>query len=781
MSQYLIEINYHDGLSLKIGYYTSGEGCIYSGQYYEPRVINPGSLKVMMFGEGTTKGASKVGYGEIKLTNLDGRLDFLLDCGINGRTLMIKELLLTGLIGMTLSCGMEQTTVTENEISIRIKDPQIAFRVPLQTNKYLGDNVLPNGVEGTADIKGKPKPLLYGYVSNATPVCVNTSKLIYQVNDGAVGDIPFVFDKGVKLQAGVAHATLALLQATTPDPGTYDTYLGGGYFRLGSAPSGLITFNGAMVGNMSSVGTAAQIAKSIALRILPSGDLIDQDFNDLDTLNSAILGYYSNSETTVSAALDEVLGSIGGWYGFDASSKMNVGRLETPTGTPSIELSESEIFELDRLTTQDEGRGLPVWKINFGYDRNYTIQDAGSLAGSLSDNLWKTTSLPNYDWRSITYGNGMFVAVGYNSAVSASSPDGITWTQRALPVSANWRAVTFGNGMFVAVGYNSAVSASSPDGITWTQRALPVSANWQAVTYGDGLFVAVAIGGTIAATSPDGITWTQRALPVNADWRVVAFGNGMFVAISTNMSTIAASSPDGITWTQRAMPYADIWSAVAFGNGIFVATASGVSDLSATSFDGITWTQRPLPVAGGWQAITHGGGVFVAVAYNNNKTIVSTDGITWNLKTLPSVKYWYSVAYGNGHFFTADGEAGSVLSITPDNERTVYLQSAYRTVSAEDNTILTVHPLATELNLNSLILFETDAQAEADRQLDLRKVRRDYLAIEIKRSALPTIPELGKIIQLTYPRYGYSLGKLFIVIGYEIELESNDLTIFVWG
>ena len=56
--------------------------------------------------------------------------------------------------------------------------------------------------------------------------------------------------------------------------------------------------------------------------------------------------------------------------------------------------------------------------------------------------------------------------------------------------------------MFVAVANSSAIAVTSPDGIKWTQRALPVSANWYSVTYGNGVFVAVARGGAIAATSP---------------------------------------------------------------------------------------------------------------------------------------------------------------------------------------------------------------------------------------------------------------------------------------
>ena len=49
---------------------------------------------------------------------------------------------------------------------------------------------------------------------------------------------------------------------------------------------------------------------------------------------------------------------------------------------------------------------------------------------------------------------------------------------RTLPSSASWYSVTYGNGLFVAVATGSSTTATSPDGITWTARTLPSSANW---------------------------------------------------------------------------------------------------------------------------------------------------------------------------------------------------------------------------------------------------------------------------------------------------------------
>ncbi|NCN12136.1 hypothetical protein GW937_02325, partial [Candidatus Kaiserbacteria bacterium] len=74
------------------------------------------------------------------------------------------------------------------------------------------------------------------------------------------------------------------------------------------------------------------------------------------------------------------------------------------------------------------------------------------------------------------------------------SPDGITWTSRNVPAAKWWSSVTYGNGLFVAVNDNNSATGAvmtSPDGITWTSRNVPAAKQWTSVTYGNGLFVAV--------------------------------------------------------------------------------------------------------------------------------------------------------------------------------------------------------------------------------------------------------------------------------------------------
>jgi hypothetical protein len=57
----------------------------------------------------------------------------------------------------------EQVEVGARTATIRLRDRLQVLSLPLQANRYAGSNVLPAGAEGTADdIKGQPKPLLYG-------------------------------------------------------------------------------------------------------------------------------------------------------------------------------------------------------------------------------------------------------------------------------------------------------------------------------------------------------------------------------------------------------------------------------------------------------------------------------------------------------------------------------------------------------------------------------------------------------------------------------------------
>ena len=60
-----------------------------------------------------------------------------------------------------------------------------------------------------------------------------------------------------------------------------------------------------------------------------------------------------------------------------------------------------------------------------------------------------------------------------------------------MPRSDNWKSVTYGNGRFVAVASNSTYAAYSADGINWKATTLPGTYSWNSIAYGADKFVAV--------------------------------------------------------------------------------------------------------------------------------------------------------------------------------------------------------------------------------------------------------------------------------------------------
>ncbi len=296
---------------------------------------------------------------------------------------------------------------------------------------------------------------------------------------------------------------------------------------------------------------------------------------------------------------------------------------------------------------------------------NNLVVKVSSGSNAEGGTTWTSSNVSTQGWYSVTYGEGLFVAVAYDGDDQIiTSPDGITWTARSTPGNnQTWLGVTYGNGTFVAVSQDGTNRVmTSPDGITWTARSAAEANSWISVTYGEGLFVAVAFDGTNRVmTSPDGITWTARSAAEANSWVSVTYGEGLFVAVASDGTNRVMTSPDGITWTARAAAEANDWFSVAYGNSTFVAVAHTGTNRVMTSPDGITWTARAAAEASGWFAITYGDGLFVAVAdTGTNRVMTSPDGITWTARAAAEANDWFSVTYGNGTFVAVgDIEAGS--------------------------------------------------------------------------------------------------------------------------
>jgi hypothetical protein len=165
----------------------------------------------------------------------------------------------------------------------------------------------------------------------------------------------------------------------------------------------------------------------------------------------------------------------------------------------------------------------------------------GQLLTSLDGTAWDTFNFgPQTNLSAVAGSSDILVVLGarYDAqagravAVALTSTNATSWVAGDLGTNAVPTALTYGNGMFVAVGdgpfsgHRSILSSS--DGLSWTVREQGLDPTLQAVAYGNGQFLAAGGGGTVLL-SQDGVSW-QRVDPGPFHTAPsLAYGNGAFV------------------------------------------------------------------------------------------------------------------------------------------------------------------------------------------------------------------------------------------------------------
>lgn len=376
------------------------------GYTWLPRIINPGLLKISLFSGGKTTGASSYSFGEIVLGNFKqfsdsvGPIDFIKDYNFYGRTVKMYY----GPMNASFPSGFTQgfTAVVAGQshnwetISLSLRGQQAELDVPVSTVKFAGTNALPNGREGTIDLRGKDKPVLLGRSFNFEPSQCNSAKLIYAVSPltgisvDEFGSEFHVYDEGVELYYS---GKVADIEAVQPPPGQYSASLDG-YIRLGSTPAGQVTCSGCSKGDSLTSHPANLVTK--VLTLLGKSSLINTaSFTAYATKDKAERGLVATGKNA-STVIDEILAPLGYWY-YNATGNLVLGFLEDPsTLTPVYTLTtlpaSVNIASFACRKAADTKDGIPASSVTMTYQKNYTIQ--AQPAGSVSTDRRQKIALP---------------------------------------------------------------------------------------------------------------------------------------------------------------------------------------------------------------------------------------------------------------------------------------------------------------------------------------------------------------------------------------------------
>jgi len=391
---FLAEIEAFDPASSSVVTYrfASGQGFDNAGTFYKPRIENPATFTRGM--GASPGGKANVSFGELTLVNIDRELAAMADDYYDGRTLTLKigdPAAAYGTFTTVLKATIETVAVERERISVRLRDRSVALDKPFSTAKFGGTNVLPNGIDGTADdLKDQAKPRVLGRIALMQPTLVNTSKLVFMVNAGAVDAVLNVFDAGAYLSQGADYTNQADMEANAPANGTWRACPSIGCFRLGSQPYGQITASVAEEWDYLSNTAAGLVQRILTEKGYTSSDWVAADFTALNSKNAGSLGLVIEGEETTASLIDRICQSVGAWWGFDSLNRFRIARFEAPTGSPVATLTDNEVLEIER---QPEGQ-LPLWRTTLQADKSFAVQDRKSLAGVVPEDraAWFSTA-----------------------------------------------------------------------------------------------------------------------------------------------------------------------------------------------------------------------------------------------------------------------------------------------------------------------------------------------------------------------------------------------------
>lgn len=244
--------------------------------------------------------------------------------------------------------------------------------------------------------------------------------------------------------------------------------------------------------------------------------------------------------------------------------------------------------------------------------------------------------------------------------------ENIVWNKNLNIGSNSLGDITYGNGLYVAVGGDGSI-VTSTDTVNWAPRISGVKDSLSHVVWNGKLFVVVGYSGIIL-TSQDGIQWKRSDSGVSQFnlFDVIWDGSQFVAAGGLVNSGIILSSPDGVTWTTRFSNDNRGWFQSITSNGNVLVTAgwdsSKSKDIIYTSEDMKDWLRSETDTTEGIYDITWNGKIFAATDYNGAIS-TSSDGKQWTTKLLDNA-FSLNNIFWDGKQFIASGWRGPIFTST---------------------------------------------------------------------------------------------------------------------
>lgn len=782
--------------------------------HYDARIDSVVDVSRHAFGRMQVTGSSSIAFADLELDNEDGALDALADYAFDGRAMTVyrADIPASGVIPaypsgfttyhFTMLSGYTKGT----QFVVKMRGLETALNQPIQSTKFAGDNVAPDGLEGGEELTGVAKPIALGRVYGAALKCVNAQKQIYQIHDDEIDAIDGLYDAGNNIGDPTDWEEItgtpftnnpSFIACSTDNPdlmmATCQTGAGAageiGVSTDGGATWTLLTHGftgevdrvawGGPVGNRCFVivgGNQIATSDGVTVTMQTSGLGAGHALFGLTWFEKAQLWITGGDGggNTLRTSPTGVTWTARTFANFETIYAMFAGpsRVVAGTigGTPTAAYSDDGINWT--LATTSNGTDFPA-------------------GGALYDGL---------------FANGEYRMVG-GSGVTFRSIDGRSWGRIEGPFdglaggSAEvLDAIAYGFGCWV-YGTNSG-HFYYENRTGWIKYPLP----WSNAAVGSVVFDGrrfVSVGGgirkiirTLHGEEFASLTDLEddTLAPGPGNWKWISDPGGSYVRIgSPPYGIVTADISEGATAADRTP--GQLWKRVLERVGKVAGTDFSSGDI--TALDAACSDEAGIYIT---EEITLGAVLDLIAATPGASSFTDRAGL-YRIKqlTLPSGSTVVDFAAGDliGRLERAEGEIPTYQHIlsyrrnyTPmTNGVATFITAEVReqlarewsTIIDTDSSVQTEHLLARQVSVQTLFADATGAGIEVARRQALFGDRRDWYPFTVEDRPEYRALELFDVVGMSHSRYGLSVGLKFRILGIEPNTKRREITLFLWG
>ncbi|AUN31234.1 hypothetical protein [Niveispirillum cyanobacteriorum] len=337
--------------------------------YWDRRIEVPLNVISSLFDGDQVGGRSTASVGSVKIANSDGALDRWLDLDWDGRRIELYRYLGADpapkyLAGWTL---VTRRTVEEivpgDELELVLTTAQARFTAKARRGVFGGTG----GIDGGESLKGRSQPFLLGVRRRFEPVLIDAEYNIYLVDPAGFDALLSADDGGDPFALGPDVAGYTALRALDMASLDVATAKAAGLVRLSEKPLYRLRLSarGVAPGGVW-ISRAADLAVHVATAFagLTAPEIDAASVAALNSLQPADLGYWydGTSDLTAEAVLDEIMDTVGGFWGVTAAGLFTVGRYDLPAAEPSARFTARDML---RLTPQQPARRIKTVRLSY--------------------------------------------------------------------------------------------------------------------------------------------------------------------------------------------------------------------------------------------------------------------------------------------------------------------------------------------------------------------------------------------------------------------------------